>query len=161
MSGLAIRPASIDDVPLILSLIRELAAYERLADEVVADEAALRETLFGERPSAEVIIGAIEGDPVCFALYFQSYSTFLARPGITLEDVYVRPAHRGRGFGCALLAHLARTAVARGCGRLEWAVLDWNAPAIGFYESIGAVPMSDWTVYRLAGTALQRLGGEK
>ncbi len=161
MTDLSIRPASPDDVPVILELIRELAGYERLADEALATEASLRETLFGARPMAEVIIGMIEDNPVCFALDFHNYSTFLGRPGITLEDVYVRPAHRGRGHGRALLAHVARTAVSRGCGRLEWAVLDWNAPAIGFYQSLGAEPMSDWTVYRLAGEALRRLGGTK
>lgn len=154
MSALTIRAAAERDVPLILAFIRELAEYERLLHEVVATEDRLRATLFGPRPAAEVVIAEMEGEPVGFALFFQNYSTFLAQPGIYLEDLYVRPEARGHGIGRALLGHLARVAVERGCGRLEWWVLDWNAPAIGFYRELGAEPMDDWTVYRLAGDAL-------
>ncbi|MBB4634699.1 GNAT family N-acetyltransferase [Longimicrobium terrae] len=154
MSALTIRAAAESDVPLILAFIRELAEYERLLHEVVATEERLRSTLFGPRPAAEVVIAEMDGEPAGFALFFQNYSTFLAQPGIYLEDLYVRPEARGRGIGRALLGHLARLAVARGCGRLEWWVLDWNAPAIGFYRGLGAEPMDDWTVYRLAGDAL-------
>ena len=152
-----IRPATEDDVPIILSLIRELAAYERLSHEVVATEGLLRESLFGERRGAEVLIACCKGAPAGFALFFHSFSTFLGRPGIYLEDLYVKPEFRGRGIGRALLAHLARLAKGRGCGRLEWAVLDWNEPAIKLYKSIGAVPMDEWTVYRLTGEALETL----
>jgi GNAT superfamily N-acetyltransferase len=152
-----IRPATEDDVPIILSLIRELAAYERLSHEVVATEGLLRESLFGERRGAEVLIACCKGAPAGFALFFHSFSTFLGRPGIYLEDLYVKPKFRGRGIGRALLAHLARLAKERGCGRLEWSVLDWNEPAIKLYKSIGAVPMDEWTVYRLTGEALETL----
>jgi GNAT superfamily N-acetyltransferase len=155
-----IRPADPGDVPLILRFIRELAEYERLAHEVVASEDGLRETLFGPRPYAEVVIAEVGGEPAGFALFFHNYSTFLGRPGMYLEDLYVRPEMRGRGTGRALLAHLARLAVERGCGRLEWWVLDWNEPAIRFYRALGAQPMDDWTVFRVAGDALQRLAGE-
>jgi GNAT superfamily N-acetyltransferase len=156
-----IRPATREDVPLILSFIRELAAYEKLVHEVVATEAGLSETLFGAAPSAEVVIAETDGAPAGFALFFSNYSTFLGRPGIYLEDLFVRPEFRALGIGRALLAHLARLAVDRGCGRLEWAVLDWNAPAIGFYEKLGATSRSDWTTYRLTGDALSRLAAEK
>jgi GNAT superfamily N-acetyltransferase len=149
-----IRAATRDDVPLILGFIRDLADYERLPHEVVATEAALAATLFGEHPAAEVLVAAIDGHPVGFALFFHSYSTFLARRGLYLEDLYVRPAARGRGVGRALLGELARIAVARDCGRLEWSVLDWNEPAIAFYEQLGAAPMSDWTVFRVTGDRL-------
>jgi GNAT superfamily N-acetyltransferase len=152
-----IRPATEDDVPIILSLIRELAEYERLSHEVVATEGLLRESLFGERRGAEVLIACCKGAPAGFALFFHSFSTFLGRPGIYLEDLYVKPEFRGRGIGRALLAHLARLAKGRGCGRLEWAVLDWNEPAIKLYKSIGAVPMDEWTVYRVTGEALETL----
>jgi GNAT superfamily N-acetyltransferase len=152
-----IRPATEADVPIILSLIRELAEYERLSHEVVATEGLLRESLFGERRGAEVLIACCKGAPAGFALFFHSFSTFLGRPGIYLEDLYVKPEFRGRGIGRALLAHLARLAKGRGCGRLEWAVLDWNEPAIKLYKSIGAVPMDEWTVYRVAGEALETL----
>jgi GNAT superfamily N-acetyltransferase len=154
-----IRAATESDVPLILRFVRELAEYERLAHEVVATEEALGETLFGARPYAEVAIAEEDGEPAGFALFFHNYSTFLARPGIYLEDLYVRPEMRGRGIGRALLAHLARLAVERGCGRLEWWVLDWNADAIRFYRSLGAEAMDDWTVFRVAGDALRRLAG--
>jgi GNAT superfamily N-acetyltransferase len=152
-----IRPATEDDVPIILSLIRELAAYERLSHEVVATEGLLRESLFGERRGAEVLIVCCKGAPAGFALFFHSFSTFLGRPGIYLEDLYVKPEFRGRGIGRALLTHLARLAKERGCGRLEWSVLDWNEPAIKLYKSIGAVPMDEWTVYRVTGEALETL----
>lgn len=154
---LEIRPATEDDVPLILSFIRELAEYEKLGHEVVATEETLRESLFGERRVAEVLLGYMDGEPAAFALFFHNFSTFLGRPGIYLEDLFVRPEHRGSGIGKAMLSHLARLAVERGCGRLEWWVLDWNEPAIGFYEKLGAVPMDDWAVYRLTGEALEKL----
>ena len=153
-----IRDATIADVPLILAFIRELAAYEKLLHEVVATEESLRETLFGDEPGAAVLIAEIGGAPAGFALFFPNYSTFAGRPGIYLEDLYVRPAARGKGVGRDLLAHLAALAVERGCARLEWAVLDWNRPAIAFYEKLGAVPMHDWTVFRVSGEPLRRLG---
>jgi GNAT superfamily N-acetyltransferase len=156
-----IRPAVEADVPLILRFIRELADYERLLHEVVATEDRLRDTLFGARPAAEVVIAEdADAEPLGFALFFHNYSTFLAQPGIYLEDLYVRPEARGRGAGRALLAHLARLAKERGCGRLEWWVLDWNESAIRFYRSLGAQPMSDWTVFRLTGDDLARLADE-
>ena len=136
--GIEITAAAPPDVPLLLTLIRALAEYERLSDQVSATEDRLRESLFGPRPAAEAVIGRLEGEPAGFALFFQSYSTFLGRPGIYLEDVFVKPEYRGRGLGAALLRHLARVAVERQCGRFEWAVLDWNAPAIGFYRKLGA-----------------------
>jgi GNAT superfamily N-acetyltransferase len=145
------------DVPVILTMIRGLAEYERLAEYVTATEAQLRATLFGPRPAAEVVIARAGGEPVGFALFFQNYSTFLAQPGIYLEDLFVIPSARGLGVGRALLAHLAQLAVDRGCGRVEWAVLDWNTPAIGFYESLGARPNDEWTVYRLTGQPLVTL----
>jgi GNAT superfamily N-acetyltransferase len=154
---LRIEPASEADVPLILGFIRELAEYERMLDKVVATEALLHEQLFGARPGAEVLIARLEAEPVGFALFFHNFSTFLGRRGLYLEDLFVRPAYRGKGVGRALLAQLARTALARGCGRLEWWVLDWNAPAIGFYRALGAHAMSDWTVFRLSGEPLAAL----
>jgi GNAT superfamily N-acetyltransferase len=156
--SITIRRARPADAALILSLIRELAEYERLSHAVVATEDDLRGHLFGERPVAECLIGELDGRPEGFALFFTNFSTFMARPGIYLEDLYVRPHARGAGLGKALLAHLAALAVERGCGRLEWAVLDWNEPAIGFYRALGAQPMSEWTVYRLQGNALHSLG---
>ena len=153
--GFTLRPAQRDDVPLILEFIRGLAEYERLAHACIATEADLTRTLFGERIYAEVVLGYQEETPVAFALFFHNYSTFLARPGIYLEDLFVKPEWRGRGYGKALLTHLARLAVERGCGRLEWAVLDWNKDAIGFYKRIGAAAMDDWTVYRLSGDSLR------
>jgi GNAT superfamily N-acetyltransferase len=152
-----IRSATEDDVPLILTLIKELAEYERLSHEVVATEEALRDSLFGERRVAEALLGYLGGNPAGFALFFHSFSTFLGKPGIYLEDLYVRPEFRGAGVGRALLLHLAGLAKERGCGRLEWSVLDWNEPAIGFYRRIGASPVSGWTVYRLTGEALEEL----
>ncbi len=153
-AGLRIDPAATHDLPLVLTLIRELAAYERLADEVLATEDDLRGALFGPSPRAEALVARLDGEPAGFALYFHNFSTFVGRHGLYLEDLYVRPALRGRGIGRALLARLARIARDRGCGRMEWAALDWNEPAIRFYERLGAVPMSDWTVFRLAGDAL-------
>ena len=152
-----IKSATSADVPLILSFIKKLAVYERLEHEAVATEEILRETLFGERREAEVIIGYYQNKPVCFALFFHSFSTFLGRPGIYLEDLFVDEEQRGKGFGKALLVYLARLAVARNCGRLEWAVLNWNEPAIRFYQSLGARPMDEWTVYRLTGETLTAL----
>jgi GNAT superfamily N-acetyltransferase len=156
-STLTIRSATEQDVPLILSFIRQLAEYERLLDAVKATEEALRTTLFGARPVGEVLIAEDGGTPVGFALFFQNYSTFLAQAGLYLEDLFVVPAARGRGVGRLLLEHLAQIAIERGYGRVEWAVLDWNAPAIGFYRRVGAVAMQDWTIFRLTGDALTRL----
>jgi GNAT superfamily N-acetyltransferase len=153
-----IRPARPADAPLLLQLIRGLAAYEKLSDQVTATEADLTETLFGPRPAAESVIAELDGAPAGFAIFFASYSTFLARPGIYLEDLFVQPELRRRGVGRALFTHVARLAVRRNCGRFEWSVLDWNAPAIAFYRSLGAVPLDDWTVFRLTGEALRRLG---
>ena len=149
--------ATEDDVPLILSFIRELAEYEKLSHEVVATEGVLRESLFGERTGAEVVICYYEGSPAGFALFFHNFSTFLGRPGLYLEDLYVKPEMRGRGLGRALLVHLAGIAKERGCGRMEWSVLDWNEPAIKLYKGIGATPMDEWTVYRVTGEALEDL----
>lgn len=159
MTDVVIERATAADVPDILAMIRGLAEYERLAHECVATEEGLRESLFGERPAAEVIFARAGGERVGFALFFTNYSTFLGRAGIYLEDLFVRPEHRGRGYGKALLVHLARLAVERRCGRLEWAVLDWNTPAIEFYKSLGAVPMHEWTVFRVTGPALETLAG--
>ena len=144
-------------MPLILTLIGELAEYERLSHEVVATEDALQEWLFGEKAVAEVLIAELGAEAVGFALFFHSFSTFLGRPGIYLEDLYVRPAFRGQGVGKTMLMHLAKLAKERGCGRLEWSVLDWNEPSIRFYESLGAVAMDDWTVYRVTGDTLDML----
>ena len=148
------------DVPAILSLIKELAEYEQLSHEVVATEVDLRQSLFSPHPVAEAVVGRYEGDPIALALFFSSFSTFLGRPGIYLEDLYVRPPYRGRGFGRRLLVHLAALAVERGCGRLEWSVLDWNELAIKSYRRAGAAPMDEWTVYRLTGDALADLAKE-
>ena len=162
MNGVTIRPATRGDVPVILELIRGLAEYEQLAHECVATEARLADTLFGARPQAEVLIASADGAPAGFALFFHNYSTFLAKQGIYLEDLFVKPEFRGRGIGKALLAQLARIAVERECGRLEWSVLDWNRDAIRFYETLGAKAMDEWTVYRVTGEALERLaGGER
>jgi GNAT superfamily N-acetyltransferase len=148
------------DAELILEFVRELAEYERLSHAVTADAATLREALFGARPAAEVVIAEFEGAPAGFALFFTNFSTFIGRPGIYLEDLFVRPACRRLGIGRVLLAWLARLAEERGCGRLEWAVLDWNEPAIRFYRGLGAVPMDEWTVFRVEGEAIGRLAGE-
>ncbi|MDQ6635452.1 MAG: GNAT family N-acetyltransferase [Gemmatimonadota bacterium] len=158
-SPITLRAAGPADVPTILRCIRGLAEYERLAHECVVTEDLLRGSLFGATPAAEVVLALLGDVPAGFALWFRSYSTFLARPGIYLEDLFVFPEFRGHGLGRKLLAHLARTAAERGYGRVEWAVLDWNVDAIRFYESLGAVPMSDWTTYRVTGDALATLGG--
>lgn len=158
LPGLVLRFAEETDVELILDFIRGLAEYEKLADAVVADAATLRDSLFGARRVAEVVIAEHRGEPAGFALFFHNFSTFLGRPGLYLEDLFVRPELRGHGIGRELLACLARLAVERGCGRLEWSVLDWNEPAIGFYRRLGAVAMDEWTVYRLAGPALEAMG---
>ena len=157
--ALTFRFAEEADTPLILRFIRELADYERLLDQVVADEATLREQLF-EKRRAEVLFALEDGAEAGFALFFHNFSTFLGRAGLYLEDLYVRPEHRGKGYGRALFRQLAAVAVERGCGRLEWWCLDWNAPSIGFYRSLGAEAMEDWTVYRLTGDALASLAGE-
>ncbi len=170
-TDIVIRVATVDDVPAILGFIRDLAEYEKLAHEVVATEATLRTTLFGPRPAAEVLIAELadHGDadplhsqpmPVGFALFFQSYSTFLAKPGLYLEDLFVRPAARGRGVGSALLAALAKIALERDYGRFEWSVLDWNEPALKVYRAVGAVPMSEWTVQRMTGAPLVALAAK-
>lgn len=150
-----IRPATPNDLPTIAQLIRDLAEYEKLAHDVVFTEERLGQHLFGPRPYAEVLIAEQDGVSVGFALFFHNFSTFLGQPGIYLEDLFVRPAFRGHGLGKALLLHLAKIAVERGCGRMEWAVLDWNSPAIGFYKSLGAKPMDEWTTFRLTGDALR------
>ncbi|MCB1008171.1 MAG: GNAT family N-acetyltransferase [Acidobacteria bacterium] len=152
-----LRAATERDVPTILDLIRGLAEYEKLSHEVVADEATLERSLFGERRVAEVVIADHEGEPAGFALFFHNFSTFLGLPGIYLEDLFVRPELRGRGIGETLLAYLGKLAVERGCGRLEWSVLDWNEPAIRFYLRLGAVRMDEWTVHRVTGDALREL----
>ena len=154
---LSIRPATVDDVPLIRALIGELAEYEHLAHVAVATDAALREQLFGAHPGAEVLIGEVDGEPAGFALFFHNFSTFLGKRGLDLEDLFVRPAFRGSGLGKHLMATLARIAVQRDCGRFEWSVLDWNAPAIGFYRKLGATGLDEWTVQRLEGDALHAL----
>jgi GNAT superfamily N-acetyltransferase len=155
--ALTIRSATAADVGAVLAFIRELAVYEHLEHEVVATEADVHAALFGPRPYAEVALACLDGLPVGFALYFHNFSTFIGKPGIYLEDLFVRPEARGRGAGQRLFAYLARTALERGCARLDWAVLDWNEPSIGFYRSLGAVDQSEWTTYRLDGAALARL----
>lgn len=157
---LRIRAGRLEDVPLIAELIRGLARYEKLEHEVVMTEEKLTDSLFGERRYAETIIAEDDDEPVGFALFFHNYSTFLAQPGIYLEDLFVLPEKRGGGVGRALLERLAQLAVERGCGRLEWAVLDWNVDAIRFYERLGAKPNADWTIYRLTGESLHRVAGE-
>jgi GNAT superfamily N-acetyltransferase len=157
MSGIRITPATEADVPVILEMIRGLAEYEKLLHVVAATEDQLRRTLFNERPAAEVLLAHLDGEPIGFALFFPNYSTFLAQPGIYLEDLYVKPHARGKGAGLALFVELARIAVARGCGRVEWAVLDWNEPSVRFYKKLGAVAMDDWTTFRLTSEPLQRL----
>jgi len=154
-----LEPATERDVPLILRFIKELAAYEKLANDVVATEDVLRVSLFGPRPAAETVIAYAGDEPAGLAIYFQTFSTFVGRPGLYLEDLYVTPAWRGHGIGRRLLAHLARVAVDRGYGRMEWSVLDWNELALGVYRKIGARPMDEWTVHRLTGEALRRLAG--
>ena len=157
-SAFSLRPAQPGDVPVIVSLINDLALYERLPEECFAGAGLLHEHLFGPRPYCEVILAEAGGTAAGFALFFHNYSTWLTKPGLYLEDLFVRPEARGLGIGRALLTRLAEIAVERGCGRMEWSVLTWNEPAIGFYEKLGAVPMDGWQVYRLAGEALARLG---
>ena len=152
-----IREATEADVPLILRFIRDLAIYEKLEHKVVATEDGLRQTLFGNPRFAEVVFAIEDGVEAGFALFFHNYSTFLGAPGIYLEDLFVKPEFRGRGIGKGLLAHLAKLAKERGCGRVEWAVLDWNTPSIDFYKSIGAVPLDDWIIFRLTGDAMEEL----
>lgn len=155
-----IRPAGEEDTSVILSLIKELAEYEHLSHEVLASENDIRNTLFGVRRFAESLIGEYEGVPISFALFFYNYSTFLGKPGIYLEDLYVRPEHRGKGFGSKMMAHIAGLAKERNCGRFEWSVLNWNTPAIRTYEKLNAVAMKEWITYRLSGEALDKLADE-
>ena len=152
-----IRQATEADIPLILRFIRDLAIYEKLEHKVVATEAGLRQTLFGNPRFAEVVFAVVDGVEGGFALFFHNYSTFLGAPGIYLEDLFVKPEFRGRGLGKALLAHLAKLAKERGCGRVEWAVLDWNTPSIDFYKGLGAIPLDDWRIFRLTGDAMEKL----
>jgi GNAT superfamily N-acetyltransferase len=159
MSNCTIDAATPADVPEILALIRELAEYERLLHEVVATVASLEQALFGPGSNVEAVVARVDGAVAGFALYFHNFSTFLSRRGLYLEDLYVRPEHRGKGYGHALLSYLAALALDRGCGRLEWTVLDWNRRAIDFYQAMGAVPVSDWTIFRVSGEALDRLAG--
>ena len=154
-----IRRATAEDVPIILQLIRDLATYERAPDEVIATEEQLVDALFGERPAAEVLLAFEREAPVGFALFFHNFSTWLGRPGLYLEDLFVKPEKRGKGYGRALLVELARIAMERGCGRMEWAVLDWNEPAIEFYRTLGAKPMDEWTVFRLTRDGIAKLAG--
>jgi len=154
-----IRPAQSHEMGVVLGYIRELAVYERLEEQCVATEAQLATALFGARPYAEVVFACLDGTPVGFALFFHSFSTFLGKPGLYLEDLFVRPAARGLGIGKRLLVWLARTALERGCARLDWAVLDWNEPSIGFYHRLGGVALDEWTTFRLTGAALERLAG--
>ena len=154
-----LRPATPADLPAVVGLIRELAVFEKLEHLVVVTPESLHPHLFGQRPAAEALVGEVDGEVVAFALFFTNFSTFLAQPGLYLEDLYVQPAHRGSGLGKALLQHLGALAVQRGCGRFEWSVLDWNADAIRFYERMGATVMPEWRICRVAGTALQRFAG--
>lgn len=158
-SAFLIRPATASDVAVILAFIKKLARYERLSHEVVATEELLRETLFGSRQTAEVAIGYLDMKPVGFVLFFHNYSTFLGKPGLYIEDLFVDEDYRRRGYGRALLFYVARLAKERNCGRLEWSVLDWNQPAIDFYKKLGALPMSEWTVFRVTGQRLDELAG--
>ena len=160
LKGFFIRDTTVEDSELILNFIKKLAEYEQLSHEVVATVETLRETLFGEKAYAEVVIGEFEGVPVGYALFFYNFSTFTGRPGIYLEDIYVDKEMRGKGFGKCLLAYIAKLAVERNCTRVDWSVLDWNEPSIQFYRSIGAIPMEAWTVQRLHGDALLSFAGE-
>jgi len=161
MTEIRITSATESDVPAILEMIRELAEYEKLSHVVVATEEQLRHTLFGERPAAEVLLAHWNSEPIGFALFFPNYSTFLAQPGIYLEDLFVKPHARGKGAGLALFIELARIAVTRGCGRVEWAVLDWNEPSIQFYKKLGAIPMDEWTTFRLTREPLAGLANRE
>lgn len=155
--ALTIRPATEADVPLLLQFIRDIAEYEKLLDEVVADEAILRDSFFGNRPTAEAIFGELDGKPAAFAVFFENFSTFMGRSGLYLEDLYVRPEFRKQGIGEQMLRHLAGIAVDRGCPRFEWVALDWNEPAIRFYEHLGARQMSEWRIFRMSGSALKNM----
>jgi GNAT superfamily N-acetyltransferase len=157
VANIKIRPARLQDVPVILQLIHDLATYERAPDEVTATEERLVDVLFGEKPAAEVLLAFEEESPVGFAVYFYNFSTWLGRPGLYLEDLFVKPEKRGKGYGRSLLIELAKIARDRSCGRMEWAVLDWNEPAIKFYRSLGAKPMHEWTVFRLIGEEIGKL----
>lgn len=159
IEGFTLREAAAEDVPVLLSLIRELAVYEKLTDQVTATEESMKLSLFGIRPGAEALLGELHGEPVAYAVYFHNYSTFAGRLGLYLEDVYVKPELRGRGMGKSILSFLARLAKERGCARFEWSVLDWNEPSIRFYRSLGAVPLDGWTIFRMTGEALDRLAG--
>jgi GNAT superfamily N-acetyltransferase len=156
-TNLEIRPARVADVPIILQLIRDLATYERAPQEVTATEEQLRDVLFGEKPAAEVRLAFEGAEPIGFAVFFHNFSTWLGRAGVYLEDLFVKPEHRGKGYGRALLVDLAKIARERGCGRMEWAVLDWNEPAIEFYKKLGAKPMDEWTVFRLTRDGIAQL----
>jgi GNAT superfamily N-acetyltransferase len=156
-----VRPARVEEVPTIMQLIRDLATYERAPDDVTATEERLVDVLFGERPVAEVLLAFEEESPVGFAVYFYNFSTWLGRPGLYLEDLFVKPEKRGKGYGRALLVELAKIARDRGCGRMEWAVLDWNEPAIKFYRALGAQPMHEWTVFRLTREEISTLADSK
>jgi len=160
MPAFSIRAATANDVSLILDFIRALAEYEKLTHEITATPAQMAEYLFGSHPRAEVLFACEDGTPVGFALFFHNFSTFLARPGLYLEDLFVLPEHRGKGYGRAIMIHLARLAEERGCGRFEWAVLDWNKPSIDFYRSLGAIPMSQWIIQRVSGDALHTLAAK-
>jgi len=157
MPNFLIREATEQDIPLIRTFIQRLAEYEKLSHEAIMTEEALRESLFGPRPYAEVLLGYEDDHPVAFAVFFHNFSTFLGRPGLYLEDLFVIPEMRGRGYGRAMLVELAKIARDRKCGRFEWSVLDWNEPAIGFYKKLGAVPMDEWTVFRMTGDRIERL----
>jgi len=159
-SNFIIREATINDAPVILALIKELAEYEKLSHEVEATDADIRQSLFGDRPVAEALIGELNGVPISFALFFYNFSTFLGKPGIYLEDLYVKPEYRSNGFGRKILAQIARLAKERNCGRFEWSVLDWNEPAIRTYDRLNARPMKEWILYRLTGDALNKLAQE-
>lgn len=157
MSTLHVRPARPDDVALVLALVRELAEYEQALEQAVASEEMMREALFGARPACEALIGEIDGTAAGLALYFHTFSTWTGKRGLYLEDLFVRPTARGKGLGEALLTRVAQIAVERGCPRVEWLVVDWNTPARGFYEKLGAVPLTEWTIHRLSGAALDRI----
>ena len=159
-SDFVIRPATVADVPIILELIRELATYERAPHDVTATEEQLVDVLFGPRPAAEVLLAFEKETPVGFAVFFHNFSTWLGQPGLYLEDLFVRPEQRGKGYGRALLVHLAKIAHERGCGRMEWAVLNWNEPAVQFYKKLGAAPLDEWTVFRLTRDGIAKLAGK-
>ncbi len=160
IQNLTVRNAEEKDIPLILNFIKEIAEYEKLSDAVTADEITLKNSLFGENPAAKVLLAYLDEFPVAFAVYFFNFSTFVGKPGLYLEDVFVKPEFRGKGIGKQILIQLAKIAKENDCGRFEWAVLDWNEPAINFYKSLGAIQMDEWTVFRLSGKALDELAGK-